>query len=116
MNDFDEVYMIEHQNEFETMDYGNVEDSENFRYQAIFNGQYSYGDVEANAKEGWIKILVLNPKVQLLSKDVKGIDVVNPYVICVNGELKAVRIKLFGKVIIFKTDPKDDKPMRKNAN
>ena len=59
--EYDEKYMMEHEDEFETLEYGNLEDSENFRYQAIFNGSYSYCDIEANSEEGWIKIIVMNP-------------------------------------------------------
>lgn len=101
----DEKYMLEHKDEFETvnyLDWDTVDATAGFGYNVIFNKRYSYSETKASS-EGWIEVPVANGRWRKLSPDSK-FDFMEPYTVYVNGEPEVARVKLFGEVIIFKLD------------
>ena len=100
---YSEKYMLQHKDEFEMIEFGDVEnpDQNIGYYRAIFNGRYSNCDTKANTKEGWIEVIVYN-----------GVN--EPYIAKDSiGGLMAARAILCGDVIIFKVDPETRQPIRK---
>ena len=110
--DRDTKYMLEHKDEYEQLEYGNLEGpglDEQF-YAVLFNNSWSYCDTEANAKEGWIKILALNvnakkPPIEGLTPGSMPLYTHDPYLEVINGEWLVARPTLYGEVIIFKLNP-----------
>jgi hypothetical protein len=100
IKDYSEKYLLDHVDEYETLEYGNLEDNNFCWYKAMFNGKFSYMDSEANAKEGWINVIITNE----LRINEYSIPFVTPYLIHENDIPIIARIKLYGKVIIFKVD------------
>lgn len=97
---YSEEYLLEHKDEFETMEYGNIREVDfnlSF-YVAIFNGNFSHKDTEANSKEGWIKVFVTN------KEDKGNFCCYTPYLVKYNEEIVPAEVKLFGDVVIFKLD------------
>jgi hypothetical protein len=105
---------------FETIECGNLELVENCYYMAMFNGKWSYSDVEANAKEGWIRVFVWNynsdkpPIKDLKRKFMPAIP--DPYLIFKDGKPEVAYTKLFGDVLIFKTNPITGELIKKDNN
>jgi hypothetical protein len=100
--------VLNHLTEFETMESGNLESTINCYYIAMFNGKWSYSDIEANAKEGWIKVFVWNynsdkPPVKDLKRHFMP-AIPDPYLIFKDGKPEIAYTKLFGDVLIFKTN------------
>jgi len=99
----DEKYMFEHKDEFEQLDFVDVEGaaSDN-QWITMFNKRYSYSETKASS-EGWIEVPVANGRWRKLSPD-SEFDFMEPYIVYINGEPEVARVKLFGEVIIFKLD------------
>ncbi len=104
-----EKYMLEHKDEYELLDYTNIQASDiTCFYKTICNEHYSYRDVESNAKEGWIKVIVWNfsPSSSLISAP--------PYLTKNKiGELEVAYAKIYGDVVIFRLDPITCEPIKK---
>lgn len=115
-----ENYVLDHIKEFETMEYGNLESTKDCYYRAMFNDKWSYSDVEANTKEGWIRTIAWNYDSE--NPPVKRIDrtfmptIPDPYIIFKDGKPEIAYIKLFGDVIIFKTEPTTNGELIKKVN
>ena len=58
-------------------------------------------DVEANAKEGWINVIVSNEVSTILTKN---IPFPSPYLIYKDNIPQIAKVKLYGDVVIFKID------------
>ncbi len=103
----DPKYMLEHKDEFEQLEYGNLELVEHAYYATLFNNTWSRHDIEANAKEGWIKIIAYNVDIQKISteKPLSAWFTFDPYLEIINGEMVVAKPKLHGEVIIFKLNP-----------
>lgn len=104
MEKYSESYMIEHIDEYETLEYENLEDEKDYYYKTIFNGRFSYNDIEANAKDGWIRVYIINQYDQ---------SYFDPYIIYKKNKAEIAKTKLFGKVIIFKVDKKTGEFIKK---
>lgn len=108
----DPKYMLEHKDEFEQLEYGDLEGDkvEESYFATLFNNTWSYCELEANAKEGWIKILAYN--IDMKKRPIKFknnpqlLCTYDPYVEVIDDEWKVAKPKLYGEVIIFKLDPK----------
>lgn len=100
MEESSEKYLLEHKDEYETLEYSNVENLEE-RYHTVFNKRFSYMDVEANAKEGWINVIVSNEVSTILTKN---IPFPTPYLIYKDNIPQIAKVKLYGDVVIFKID------------
>jgi len=102
------------------LDCGNLEFAENCYYRAMFNGKWSYSDVEANAKEGWIRIIAWNydsenPPIKNPERSFVP-TIPDPYIIFKDGKPEIAYIKLFGNVIVFKTEPITNGELIKKVN
>jgi len=107
--DQDPKYMLEHKDEFEQLEYANLRGSslqEQF-FAVLFNNTWSYCDSEANAKEGWIKIIAynVNTKKIPIGEPLPKFFMFDPYLEIIDGEWTVAEPKLYGNVIIFKIDP-----------
>lgn len=107
MEKYSESYMIEHMNEYETMEYANLENEKDY-YKTIFNGKFSYNDIEANSKDGWIRVYIINQYDQKTKN-----PYFEPYIIYKKNKPEIAKTKLFGKVIIFKVDKKTGEFIKK---
>jgi hypothetical protein len=117
MLNISEKYALEHKDEFEQLDYSNLGSNENCYYKVLFNGKWSNCDIEANANEGWINIIVFNVDPNKHGTQWgKAKDFSSPYIVNINGEPEIVKIRLHGDVIIFKTDPVTEDLIRKVNN
>ena len=108
-------FMLDHKDEYEQLEYANLSANDlTAYYRVICNGEYSYNcDIEANAKEGWIIVIVYNLK-DKPKTDSNFLYISQfPYITKVNGELEVAKMKIFGDVVIFRLDPYTQQPIRK---
>jgi hypothetical protein len=106
--------LLENKDKYELLEYGNVENFDSCNYMAVFNNNYSYNDIEANSKEGWIKVLIANVKTEPILEQKKFIFLDFYIVKKENGEFEPAIAKLYGDVVIFKLDRKTAQPILKS--
>jgi hypothetical protein len=116
--DQDPKYMLEHKDEFEQLEYGNLEGGPNLEvsyFATLFNGEWSYCDTEANSKEGWIKIIAYNVNTKQIptERPLPKWFSFDPYLEFINDNCIVAKPKLYGNVIIFKIDPHTLKLIKK---
>jgi hypothetical protein len=109
-------YMLEHKDEYEQLEYANLKNGDlTAYYRVICNGVYSYEcDIEANAKEGWINVIVYNLQSKMDTPVGQQYNKYqSPYFTKIDGEIRAAYTKIYGDVVIFRLDPFTQQPIKK---
>ena len=116
--EYNEKELLEYKDEFEQLEYGKLENNNELAfYRVLFNGKWSNSDIEANSKEGWIKVFIWNfdPYKEPIKTSL-GFSTPDPYIIYTNDNPEVAYTKLYGNVIIFKLDRMTGKLIKKVYN